>query len=163
MSKVYPFINHSDNNKIIIKEANLLNVHSIYKCNKKCLPAYYNLIDYLDFVKDKNHIVLILLKNDSVIGYIIGKFYSLYNRVHIVSFAIYKEYRGKGLGYNLMKSINDISLKRFKNVKTLSLYTSINNTIACKFYYKFGFKVHKIIKNYYENNENAYYFIKNIE
>ena len=65
-----------------------------------------------------------------------------YKKKHVGSLgiAIRKEYRGLGIGYNLMKTTIELAKKELK-LKIITLSVFENNKIALKLYKQLGFKV----------------------
>lgn len=63
----------------------------------------------------------------------------------IGNFAIYKEYRGKGLGAKCFKMLLN-KIKKSDNTLPIYLGVHINNTKAIELYKKFGFKIAKTMK-----------------
>lgn len=100
---------------------------------------------------------LVYTIEDKFIGFII---YSImYERAEIVDIIINTDYRNRGYGKKLINNaLNDIKKNNCKNV---TLEVSVDNEMAIKFYVGFGFKIVKLIKNYYLNiksgtNKDAY-------
>ncbi len=85
-------------------------------------------------------------------GYILWlnrkKYYRLY------SLAISKEYQNQGLAKQLL----DYSFEHLKE-KSFSLEVKISNVGAIKLYEKFGFKIKKVLENYYET-QDGYLMVK---
>ncbi|MEN4018305.1 MAG: ribosomal protein S18-alanine N-acetyltransferase [Methanobacterium sp.] len=87
-----------------------------------------------------------------IVGYII--FWIRYeDEGHIISLAVDKKYRKKGVG----KKLVDHAITIFKkcNVKEIKLEVRIGNRDARKFYRKIGFEEKEILKDYYEDGEDA--------
>lgn len=90
--------------------------------------------------------------SDVMIGYI---FYSyIYTRIELDDVNILEEYRNKKIGSKLLEYIilNNI-------VDNISLEVCVNNYNAIKLYSKYNFKIIRVIKNYYDN-EDAYMMIR---
>lgn len=95
---------------------------------------------------------LVAQQNNIVVGYII--FWIRYeDEGHIISLAVDKKYRKKGVGRKLV----DYALNIFSkcNVREIKLEVRIGNTDARKFYKKMGFKEKEVLENYYEDGEDA--------
>lgn len=162
---MYPLLNfkESNENKIEITQAGIIDIRQLYKCNKKCLPISYNFDDYIDFILSNNKIVLLAKINYATTGYIIGQHYPKINRLHIMSFAVYPQFRRQNIGTILMNKLITFSKKKFPKMNKISLYVMESNIIAQKFYLSMGFSINNEIQNYYSLDENAIVFIKNIE
>jgi len=70
----------------------------------------------------------------------------------IYSIAINPDYNGKGIGNLLMKHI----IAKHSDKKYISLEVRSDNTRAIKLYEKFGFKVVKILPEYYDDGCSGY-------
>ena len=95
---------------------------------------------------------LVAQKNNWVVGYII--FWIKYeDEGHIISIAVDKRHRRQDVGSKLVESSIEV-FKKF-NVKEIKLEVRVGNKSARKFYSKMGFKEQKIVKDYYEDLEDA--------
>ena len=95
---------------------------------------------------------LVAQQDNIVVGYII--FWIRYeDEGHIISIAVDKNYRRKGIGAELVKYAADTFRKC--NVKEIKLEVRIGNTGARKFYTELGFKEKEIFESYYEDGEDA--------
>lgn len=72
---------------------------------------------------------------------------------YIAIIGLLEEYRGHNIGSIIL---NDIVQKSIEDNKHIKLHVNINNYQAVKLYEKFGFKVIKTNKHYYENGDDAY-------
>ena len=87
-----------------------------------------------------------------IAGYTIGK--SEKRNAEIISLAVKPGLRQKGIGRRLTNFL--ISLFRKKGVKEIFLEVRTINKIAISLYRELGFKILKILKNYYQNGDDAY-------
>ncbi len=95
---------------------------------------------------------LVAEKDGYVIGYVM--FWIKYeNQGHIISIAVDKNYRRKGVGTQLLvKAIAVLSLLR---IDAIYLEVKQSNEAAVKFYKNFHFKMDRVVPGYYENGEGA--------
>ena len=70
-------------------------------------------------------------------------------------------YRGNKLGKGLMKEVIDVCLK--ENIKAITLEVRKSNSYAIAMYKDIGFVVSHIRKKYYENKEDAYLMLLDLE
>jgi ribosomal-protein-alanine N-acetyltransferase len=95
---------------------------------------------------------LVAQEDNMVVGYII--FWIRYeDEGHIISLAIDKRYRRTGIGSQLVDYAINIFSKC--NMKDIKLEVRVSNKGARKFYEKMSFKEKEILKNYYEDGEDA--------
>ena len=78
----------------------------------------------------------------------------------IISFAVKKEFRRKGIGGMLLSKA--IELCKQKGKEKIFLEVRVSNTAAQALYKKKGFKVVKVIPNYYSDGESAYLMVLNL-
>ncbi len=95
---------------------------------------------------------LVAQHDNIVVGYII--FWIRYeDEGHIISLAIDKKYRKKGIARELVKNVVDIFIKC--NVNEIKLEVRTGNKGARNFYQKMGFQEKKRLEDYYEDGEDA--------
>jgi len=145
-----------------INKAMISDIDELIFCNKRNLPIYYKSEDYINFIKNDNFITLIARIDNKIIGYIIGEYSFQKNLFHILSFAVDQDFRRKNIGSILMNRIINYAKYKFINLNYSSLNVSEHNYKAIKFYETNGFKLIKIIKNYYSSNDNGFYYLKKI-
>lgn len=95
---------------------------------------------------------LVAQQDNMIVGYII--FWIRYeDEGHIISIAVDKDHRRKGVGAELVNYAVDIFKKC--NVREIKLEVRVGNAGARKFYTEMGFKENKICEGYYEDGEDA--------
>ncbi len=72
----------------------------------------------------------------------------------IVSLAVKKEFRRRGIGTKLLSTA--IERCKERNKKKILLEVRVSNYIAQKLYKKMGFRIVDVIPNYYQDGEDAY-------
>ncbi len=95
---------------------------------------------------------LVAQQDNMVVGYII--FWIRYeDEGHIISLAVDKKYRRENVGSQLVDYAIDIFAKC--NVREIKLEVRVGNNGAREFYKESGFEEKEILKNYYEDGEDA--------
>lgn len=84
--------------------------------------------------------------DNKLVGYILWLNRKKYFRLY--SLAISKAYQNQGLAKQLL----DYSFEHLKE-KSFSLEVKVSNIGAIKLYEKFGFKIKKVLENYYDNED----------
>ena len=103
---------------------------------------------------------LVAQHDNIVVGYII--FWIRYeDEGHIISLAVDEKYRKKNMGRELVDYAIDIFTKC--DVREIKLEVRIENKGARKFYKKIGFEEKKVLKNYYEDGEDAVIMRKEVK
>jgi ribosomal-protein-alanine N-acetyltransferase len=91
-----------------------------------------------------NNIVYKIKQDEKIAGYILWLKRKDYYRLY--SLAIHPDFRGLGLASRLLEySLENLDKEKF------SLEVKVSNLDAIRLYKKFGFKVSRILKDYYED------------
>ena len=112
--------------------------------------ALFNDIMYNDMSK-----YFIALVDDEKAGYV-GSWLTIPN-ADILNLFVSEEYRGLGIGRELMNEV--INLCNDKKIELLTLEVNVNNKYAIEMYENLGFKLRNISTNYYNNKEDALHMI----
>ena len=115
---------------------------------KSMLESGYNAPSFLGLVDD----------SAKVRGYVLATV--VLDEANIDRVAVRKIYRGQGLATSLIKSLELELLDR--GVKPVLLEVRRSNTPAINLYTRLGYTKIAERKNYYENNEDALIFNKNL-
>lgn len=149
---------------MIAEEAKGIDAKQIHQCNKNSLPVVYEARDYISWILHKDHLVYVVKVDKKVIGYILlrkEKDKKIY-KAHVMSFAVDKEHRRKGIGQLLMKTATEAALERFK-VNTVTLNVMKSNKGAIEFYKAIGYKKRYKMRNYYGRKEHGLMMIKEFD
>lgn len=143
--------------EVRLRLANLRDLEQIYKIEVETFkyPYPFEYLKLLLFLAREFFIVA--EENNKVIGYAVGVLER--NSVgHIVSIAVSRDYRGKGIGRKLLEELE----RRLKNkgARVFKLEVRISNRIAINLYVKLGYKTKEVVKNYYPDGEDAYVMVK---
>lgn len=92
-------------------------------------------------------------------GYV-GSWLTIPN-AEILNLFVSKQYRGNKIGSMLMDNVIEVCNK--ERIEMLTLEVRVSNQYAIKMYEDLGFKISHPRKNYYENNEDAYLMVLQIE
>ena len=111
----------------------------------------YDAYIYITFGSD----LIVADVGGKVVGYI-----ALMNHgkdAKIVSFAVRRAFRGRGIGRRLLKSAIERCKQRGK--ERILLEVRVSNIVAQRLYKKNGFEIIDIIPNYYNDGEDAYLMV----
>ncbi|HMK53983.1 MAG TPA: ribosomal protein S18-alanine N-acetyltransferase [Methanobacteriaceae archaeon] len=95
---------------------------------------------------------LVAQQDNIIVGYIIF-WIRFEDEGHIISLAVDKKYRRKGVGSRLVKSALEI-FNRYP-LKNIKLEVRVGNKAARKFYQNMGFEEKKFMPQYYDDGEDA--------
>lgn len=147
-----------------IREASEEDLNIVMYINKTVLPENYPMFYFKMHLRNFPKAFLVAELDGKVVGYIMCRveFDNLYTQPervgkkgHIVSLAVIKEARKRGIGTTLMKKAMD-AMKNFYGAEEYYLEVRVSNEPAIRLYKKLGFKVVKILKGYYLDGEDAY-------
>lgn len=137
----------------MIKKAKKENLKDLYDLEKK---VFQN--DPFELTKSafRYHILknnlYIFEKDEKIVGYILWLERKDYFRLY--SLAVDSSFQGLGIASKLL----EYSFEKLKN-KNFSLEVKTKNIKAIKLYEKYGFKIKKVLKDYYEDSD-GYLMIK---
>lgn len=139
-----------DLSKIIIRPMELDDLEEVLNIEKKSFPNpwTYNIF-YYELIQNRYAKYFVLEKNKEIIGYL-----GLWLRgrsFHITNIAIKERWRKKGYGGRFLRFTEKMATKH--KVEKISLEVRRSNLIAQNMYRKYGYKVTKIRKNYYQDEK----------
>ena len=143
-----------------IEKFNPLNLNEILEIErnafekKETFPKEY----FLEVFKKWPEGFLVAKINKEIVGYAIGE--KNENSGLIISVAVKKEWRRRGIGKKLIEKL----LENFKKegIKKIFLHVREENKEAINFYQALGFRIIELIGNYYSSGENAYLMEKTL-
>ncbi len=149
--------------RYIIRRALPSDIPSVIFINQVTLPENYPEYFFYYHLENWGKAFYVADIEGKVVGYImprietgIGYFTRfIAKKGHVVSIAVLDDYRGRGIGSELMKYSME-SMKNDYGAKEVYLEVRVSNEPAIKMYEKLGFKKIKIIPNYYSDGESAY-------
>lgn len=143
---------------IIITNASEDDLQSIYEVEIESFdnPYPYSLLKAYYFLSKE--LFLVAKIDNQTVGYSLGIIQYGY-RGHVVSIAVKKNFRKRGVGTLLLSSLE----KKFKEYQCTHSYLEVNvkNSPAISFYRKMGYIIVKLQKNYYGRGKHAYIMVKN--
>ena len=137
---------------VVFRRGTLEDIKYIYRLEERIfgVDAYsYEFLCYLYFYSDFFEVSCL---GKRVIGYVIGEIKD--RRGHVITIAVVKEYRRRGIGSRLLQDF--IEYIRNRGVSNIYLEVSTKSIEAIKFYIKHGFKKCGFIPNYYRDGSDAY-------
>jgi len=115
------------------------------------VPWTYDLF-FSELTRNRYARYFVLEKDKEIIGYF--GFWHKEASFHITNIAITEKFRRKGYGRKLLKFVDKIAAS--SKIKKISLEVRRSNCIAQDIYRKYGYKVIRVLKNYYqEEKEDA--------
>jgi ribosomal-protein-alanine N-acetyltransferase len=145
---------------LVIERFDPINLNEILEIEKnsfekkETFPKEY----FLELSKKWPEGFLVAKLGGEIVGYAVGE--KDKDSGLIVSVAVKKEWRRKGIGRKLIEKL----LENFKKegMKIVFLHVREENRGAINFYQALGFKIIELVENYYSNGENAYLMEKTL-
>ncbi len=103
-------------------------------------------------------IFVVAVSDDVLVGYICGEY--ILDRGHIISIAVKNEYRGRGIGSELLNIFIKDAIDR--KIREVYLEVAVDNLNAINFYLKRNFHITDRIRGYYRAGTDAYIMSKKI-
>jgi ribosomal protein S18 acetylase RimI-like enzyme len=112
------------------------------------------------WIRASNGILLVATIKEQIRGYVLSftRRNSLIARLY--SLAISEEFRGHGLGHQLLLACEGVARER--GVNFLSLEVNVNNLQALRLYEKLGFLKQTQLGAYYEDGSDAFKMLKSL-
>ncbi len=155
--------------KIRIRPATESDIDDIIAINIECLPEHYPFSFWLEHIRRWNKAFYVAEVNGVVVGYVmprveegIGYIKPIRRTLgHIVSIAVKRKYRRRGLA-TMMMNATLLALKHEYGVEEVYLEVRVSNIAAINLYKKLGFQIVKTLYAYYLDGEDAYVMAKEI-
>ncbi len=149
--------------KAIIEPMKIEDIPKVMEINRICLPENYSYYYFHHLVSNWPDVCLIAKVNGNTVGYILCRVergFSSFGGLkwvtkgHIVSIAVLPQFRGMGIGTQLMKNAIKNLIERY-NVHEIFLEVRVSNP-AQHLYERLNFKKVKVLRGYYSDGEDAY-------
>ncbi len=152
-------IDNTSDSDVIIRTATYRDLDNIYRIEVESFKIPYPRKYLAVLLALSGDLFIVAENNSKVIGYAVGVL--RYGNVgHVISIAVSKEWRRKGVGTKLMLELE----RRFKerSMSTAMLEVRVSNKAAIKLYEKLGYKIADRIRRYYPDGEDAYLMLKRL-
>ena len=138
---------------IVIRFMEIDDLKKVLEIEKKSFPIPWTYeLFFGELTRNRYARYFVLEKDNEVVGYL-----GLWHKgssFHITNIAITEKLRRKGYGRKLLKFVEKIAA--IHKIKKISLEVGSSNRIAQDMYKKYGYKVIRFLRNYYqEEKEDA--------
>ena len=137
---------------VVVREYSVKDFRDIMEIDREAFSPrnpVYDVYIYVTYGSD----LLVADIGGRVVGYIAVMDIDRYTS-KIVSFAVKKEFRNRGIGTKLLSTAIERCKSRGK--RRILLEVRVSNYIAQHLYKKMGFRIVDTIPNYYQDGEDAY-------
>ena len=101
-------------------------IHDIYNIGNESLPIYYNIYQLLELHKNPIYNIYKCVLDNLTIGFVIIEICSI-NKIHIMSIAISKKYRGNGYGSQIIEFLKkNLKIKQYLYMFKLKINARFN-------------------------------------
>ncbi len=138
---------------VTIRRVQPEDIITVIKIASENLPERYNPIIFNQFYEHFPHGFLIAEESGKIVGFIVGV-KTTQNVARILMLAVVQSKRRKKIGSLLLHHF--VEIMDLLQIKEIELEVRTRNKTAIAFYHKHGFTIKDTIKNFYQNNEDAY-------
>jgi len=137
---------------IVIRPMEIDDLKKVLELEKQSFPVpwTYDLF-FCELTRNRYARYFILEKDKEIIGYL--GFWHKGDNFHITNIAISKKFRRKGNGRKLLRFIEKLAATH--KIKKISLEVRRSNCIARDMYRKYGYKVIRVLENYYQEEKES--------
>jgi ribosomal-protein-alanine N-acetyltransferase len=136
---------------ILIRKFKPSDLSRVYGIECKSFKDPYDVFFLLNLYELYPESFLVAEKSGMVVGYVIARLIG--RKGHIIAIAVAPEYRRRGIGRALMRSVTQVL--KSQGAEELFLEVRASNRAAIRFYEKQGFKQVQLIPKYYADGEDG--------
>ena len=153
-------------NDIVIRDAKPSDLPQIAVIERLSFkePYDYDLLSWL-YTAPRYHFIVAEV-NNRVVGYVIYRIEKVgvlgrSLQGHIVSIAVHPNWRRRGIGERLMREA--IIRCKLLGCRRVVLEVRVSNKPAIRLYEKLGFRREKILRSYYSDGEDAWFYVLDLD
>ncbi len=138
---------------IVIEFMKLRDLDEVLEVEQQCFTTPWSRYAFICELRDNRFSHYIVARHDdSIIGY--GGLWIVLDEAHVTNVGIIPEYRGRGIGETLMRTL--IEIAKSNGAKQMTLEVRKSNYVAQNLYSKLGFEPRGIRRGYYiDDKEDA--------
>jgi ribosomal-protein-alanine N-acetyltransferase len=146
-----------------IRQATSDDVPAVIGVNIQTLPEHYSDYFYYEVLNEHPQTFLVAELNGTIVGYIMCRIelglsllkrFGIARKGHVISVAVLKEHRGKGVGSRMIHHVLDEMRK--SSCRECYLEVRVSNIDAIALYHNLGFKTTGTLQGYYKDGEAAH-------
>lgn len=124
----------------------------VMEIERECFPVPWKESAYLNEISNRSAYYVVACIDSKIAGY--AGMWIIMDEAHITTLGVAREFRGEGIGEQLLMAMLDEAIRRGARRATLEVRQS--NEVAQSLYRKYGFTPVAIRRGYYtDNHENA--------
>ncbi len=137
-------------NTCYLREASKDDLDEIQEIEEKSFNYPYSKLTFLTLLLMYPELFIVADCNGKVVGYVTGAI-TKEGFCHLFSIAVDPAFRGRGLGSRLLRFFEEACFS--KKARKVVLEVSVVNKVALNLYKKHGYKIVKVIPNYYPDSD----------
>ncbi len=140
-------------NDLIIQVMKMQDLDEVMKVEQQCFTIPWSRYSFTQELKDDQLSQYLIARHlGKIIGYV--GIWVVLDEAHVTNVGVLPEYRGKGIGELLMRSI--MAVAKTRGAKRMGLEVRKSNFVAQNLYSKLGFEPVRIRRRYYiDDGEDA--------
>jgi ribosomal-protein-alanine N-acetyltransferase len=134
---------------------------AVYRIEKTSFPQPWPFAAFEGFLGEPGFLVATV--NGRVVGYVVADTVPNAGRTlgHVKDIAVHPDYRGRGIGAQLLGSA--LTVMREKRASRVKLEVRESNDSAIRLYRRFGFQFRRTLPRYYDDGEDAYVLVSELQ
>nr|MDO8081601.1 N-acetyltransferase [Candidatus Freyarchaeota archaeon] len=147
--------------EVVIERAEIKDMDILHKIEIESFPENAFPKSFLKYLIVQHNSIFLKAKIcDEIVGFVAGLLQDLYSISRIYTLDVKPEFRRKGIASKLLQTLEKEFKKRGAALSTLEV--EVDNTAALNLYQKFGYKIGRVLKDYYGKNRNGFEMTKNL-
>ncbi|MGQ9514135.1 MAG: ribosomal protein S18-alanine N-acetyltransferase [Thermoproteota archaeon] len=151
---------------VVIRPVESKDLEQVVALNRACLPENYSIEFFKNLLENYGDFFLGAEEDERIIGYVMCRIelgvsmtrpFGVVRKGHVISLAVDKMRRRRGISYNLMQEV--LRRMRAAELKECFLEVRVNNDPAIKLYEKLGFRIARRIPSYYSDGTDGYIMV----
>ena len=134
---------------------------AVYRIEKTSFPQPWPFAAFEGFLGEPGFLVATV--DGRVVGYVVADTVPNAGRTlgHVKDIAVHPDYRGRGIGAQLLGSA--LTVMREKRASRVKLEVRESNDSAIRLYRRFGFQFRRTLPRYYDDGEDAYVLVNELQ
>lgn len=134
---------------------------AVYRIEKTSFPQPWPFAAFEGFLGEPGFLVATV--DGRVVGYVVADTVPNAGRTlgHVKDIAVHPDYRGRGIGAQLLGSA--LTVMREKRASHVKLEVRESNDSAIRLYRRFGFQFRRTLPRYYDDGEDAYVLVSELQ
>ncbi|MFB6118111.1 ribosomal protein S18-alanine N-acetyltransferase [Halosegnis sp.] len=150
-----------DDETTTVRPATRADLLTVYRIEKASFPQPWPFAAFEGFLGEPGF--LIAARGGEVVGYVVADTVPNAGRAlgHVKDIAVHPDHRGRGVGAQLLGRA--LRVMRGERASRVKLEVRESNDAAIRLYRRFGFEFRRTLPRYYDDGEDAYVMIRELQ